>query len=101
MAHRFARDIANATNFDLTVSSAGTQTRNVIILKRDASLGPEAYHLDVSSSAVTIRAAEPAGAFYALETLKQLLPAAIYRDAPVAGTNWNIPAVHIEDAPRF
>ncbi len=35
VAHRFARDIANATDFDLSVKSAGTETRNVIILRRD------------------------------------------------------------------
>lgn len=100
-ARRFTRDIANATNFDLAVHTAGTETKNVIVLRRDASLGAEAYHLDVTASAVTIRASDAAGAFYGLETLKQLLPAAIYRDAPVAGTEWSIPAVHIEDAPRF
>jgi len=101
VAHRFARDIANATNYDLAIKSAGTETRNIIILRRDTSLAPEGYRLDVTSQAVTIRASTPAGAFYALETFKQLLPAAIYRDAPVTGTDWNAPAVHIEDAPRF
>ena len=101
VAHRFVRDIANSTNYDLAIKSAGTDTRNIIILRRDTSLATEGYQLDVTSNAVTIRASTPAGAFYALETFKQLLPAAIYRDAPVAGTDWNAPAVHIEDAPRF
>ena len=101
VAHRFVRDIANATNYDLVIKSAGTETRNVIILRRGASLAPEGYQLDVTSRAVTIRASTPAGAFYALESFKQLLPSAIYRDAPVTGTDWSAPAVHIEDAPRF
>ena len=101
VAHRFVRDIANSTNYDLAIRSSGAQTKNIIILRRDPSLAPEGYQLDVTSNAVTVRASTPAGAFYALETFKQLFPAAIYRDAPVTGTDWNAPAVHIEDAPRF
>jgi hexosaminidase len=50
---------------------------------------------------VAIRAARPAGAFYALQTLRQLLPAAIFRQAKVAAAAWTIPAVSIEDYPRF
>lgn len=101
VAHRFARDIANATNFDLTVSAPGAAAANSIIIRRDTAIAPEGYQLDVSATAITIRASQPAGAFYALETVKQLLPAAIYRSAPVTGTQWIVPAVHVEDAPRF
>ncbi|MBL0171131.1 MAG: beta-N-acetylhexosaminidase [Gemmatimonadaceae bacterium] len=106
VAHRFARDIANATGFDLSVvrsSAAAPGTiRLVHVIGSDAkALGDEGYRLDVSRSGVTVRAAHAAGAFYALETLKQLFPAAIFRDAPIAGIEWHAPAVHIEDAPRF
>jgi hexosaminidase len=50
---------------------------------------------------VVIRASAAAGAFYALETVKQLLPPAVYRDAPAGEVVWRVPAVRIEDAPRF
>ncbi len=103
VARRFARDIANPTGFDLTVR-VDDSTRGGIRLVKDrtlASQGDEAYRLDVTSSAVVIRAAGAAGAYYALQTLRQLLPPAILRDAPIAGIAWSIPAVHIEDAPRF
>jgi hexosaminidase len=101
VARRFVRDIAPATNFDLAVRASGTETANVIIIRRDASIAPEGYSLDVTPAAVTIRASQPAGAFYAFESLKQLLPADIYRSAPIAGTQWIVPAVRIDDAPRF
>ena len=101
VAHRFARDVANATGFDLAVISSVGPGRNHIVFVRDAALPREAYTMDVTSARITIRASAPAGAFYALESIKQLLPAAIYRDAPIAGTEWIVPAVHIEDAPRF
>jgi hexosaminidase len=106
VARRFARDIANATGFDLTVVASSTPARGAIRLQRvtgrdTLALGAEGYTLDVSPTGVTVRAAHAAGAFYALESLKQLLPAAIYRSAPIAGTTWRAAAAHIEDSPRF
>ncbi len=101
VAHRFARDIANATGYDLAVKAGVPAGPNQIVLRKDATLAAEAYTLDVATTRITIRASSAAGAFYALETVKQLLPAAIYRDAPIAGTDWMVPAVHVNDAPRF
>ena len=111
VGHRFARDIADATGFDLTVTRGVTRgvmhdavgtIRLVRAMAKDTmALGAEGYRLDVTPTGVTVRAAHAAGAYYALETLKQLFPAAIYRDAPLAGTAWTAPSVHVEDAPRF
>ena len=66
----------------------------------DPARPKEGYALTVSEQGVEIRASEPAGAFYAIQTLRQLLPADIYRRAPVRG-DWKMPAVTIEDAPRY
>jgi len=94
-----------ATGVRLVVhSSAPAPGVPVISLGLDSTLrtlGDEGYRLDVSRGRVTIRAARPAGAFYALQTLRQLFPAAVLREAKVAGTAWTIPAVSIEDYPRF
>ncbi|WP_310568489.1 beta-N-acetylhexosaminidase [Gemmatimonas sp.] len=104
VARRFARDVADPTGFDLTVvrrATAGSAVAGGIALIRTPALGPEAYTLDVTPAGVVIKASAPAGAFYGLETLKQLLPAAIYREAPLGNTMWRAAAVHVEDAPRF
>ncbi len=106
VGRRFARDIANATGFDLSVVRSSVAAPRSIRLVRvvgadTVALGLEGYRLDVRPGGVVVRAAHPAGAFYALETLKQLFPAGIFRDAPVASTAWTAPAVHIEDTPRF
>jgi hexosaminidase len=65
-------------------------------------LGDEGYLLDVGSNGILIRAAAPAGLFYGIQTLRQLLPAAIERPA-VSGQarSWTIPCVSVEDRPRF
>src|SRR2546429_1257788 len=94
-----------ATGVRLVVhSSAPAPGVPVISLGLDSTLrtlGDGGYRWDVSRGRVTIRAARPAGAFYALQTLRQLFPAAVLREAKVAGTAWTIPAVSIEDYPRF
>jgi hexosaminidase len=61
----------------------------------------EGYLLRVESGRILIESSDGAGAFYALQTLLQLLPADCLSDGPVRGVDWVLPAVDIEDAPRF
>ncbi len=62
-----------------------------------AHLGAEGYRLVVTATAVDLQAPTAAGLFWATQTLYQLLPAA----AGAAGAGVAIPAVIIEDQPRF
>jgi hexosaminidase len=89
-----------ATGFDLPV--AARDDGNAIRLRLDpaAATGKEGYRLVSDARGVTISAAQPAGLFYGVQTLRQLLPPDIYRRAHVERT-WALPAVSIEDAPRF
>ena len=61
---------------------------------------PEAYRLSSGTEGVLIEAGDAAGAFYGVQTLRQLLPAAAFRKG-AAGGGLSLPAVRIEDAPRF
>jgi hexosaminidase len=93
-----------ATGYRLPVTASPGSATRVVSLRLDpalARLGDEGYRLSVTPSRITIRAFRPAGAFYAAQTLRQLLPAEIFREAPVAGVPWTVPAVEIEDMPRF
>jgi hexosaminidase len=107
VARRLARDLAPATGFTLPVqvgSSAPTSGSRIVFRRtaaRDTSLGAEGYRLDVKPGVVTITSATPAGAFYATQTIRQLLPPAIFREATVSGASWTLPAVTIVDRPRF
>jgi hexosaminidase len=104
LGYALADSFAPATGLRLTVT-AKRRPAGAIALRVDSTLagklGPEGYRLDVTTRAVTIRAAAPAGVFYGIQTLRQLLPADIFRKASVQRAEWTIPCVSIEDFPRF
>ncbi len=64
-------------------------------------LGAEGYLLTVYPDTITIYAPQPAGTFYGIQTLRQLLPDAIESQEPVRDVPWEVPCVRIGDAPRF
>lgn len=72
-----------------------------ICLTTDVGLKEEAYKLEITSKRINIHAAGVQGFFYALQSIRQLLPAAIEGGQVVTGINWIIPAVTITDQPRF
>lgn len=73
-----------------------------ILLITDTSLKSEAYSLNVSPKEIVINASDIKGFFYALQTIRQLLPASIERGSlSDEKVEWSIPAVNIQDEPRF
>jgi hexosaminidase len=73
--------------------SAGAPGTIALLLDPGMAGSPEGYRLEVTPQAVTLRAKAPAGLFYGVQTLAQILPP--------GGSAHDIPAVLIEDAPRF
>ncbi|HSL21467.1 MAG TPA: beta-N-acetylhexosaminidase [Vicinamibacterales bacterium] len=104
VARQLARYLEPATGITPRVQIGGSLPPGSIALRRDrslAKLGPEGYRLDIRPSRIIARAPESAGLFYAVQTMRQLLPPQIFRDAPVGNVEWTLPAVTIEDRPRF
>ncbi|MGP4017118.1 beta-N-acetylhexosaminidase [Saccharopolyspora sp. 5N708] len=63
-------------------------------------LGPAGYRLRVAADAVSVRATSTEGLFNGVQTLRQLLPAAI--ESPTAQPGpWTMPGGEIVDRPRF
>ena len=61
------------------------------------AMEPEAYRLTVAPDRIDIVSGAPAGAFYAVQTLRQLLPHAAFSGADAV----EIPCVAIEDGPSL
>ncbi|MBS1663356.1 MAG: family 20 glycosylhydrolase [Bacteroidetes bacterium] len=91
------------TGYSVTTTSSNSNATIRLILNTnaDAQLGAEGYTLDVSPKAIQIRANQPAGLFYGVQTLLQLLPKDIESKVPVKNTAWTIPCQTITDYPRF
>ncbi|MCP2310087.1 beta-N-acetylhexosaminidase [Kitasatospora paracochleata] len=95
-ARRLRAELGAATGFDLDPASDGR-----IELALDPALGAEAYRLESGPDGIRLTGGAEAGLGHALQTLRQLLGPAALRRAPLPGTRWEVPAVRIEDAPRF
>lgn len=102
LASRFAHDLEAASGIKLTLSeSAAAPASNCIRLEKDEQLGKEAYRLHISTEGITVTASQYAGFFYALQTLRQMLPTSIYGGPSRSTDNWEVPLVAIEDEPHL
>lgn len=101
VADAFVRTLERTTGVQLTPTAKAKKAH--LSLSADATLPAEGYRLEVTARGVRVEASAPAGFFYALQTLKQLLPrtvmAEMAAEPPVGG--WVLPVVYIEDEPRF
>lgn len=96
----FEQEFTSTTGLAFKASKAA---KAALQLRLNPSLKGESYCLSVSKTNVIIEAARPVGFFYALQTLKQMLPTrAVMAGVSVEkGTSMTLPVVEIEDAPRF
>jgi hexosaminidase len=107
-AERIANYLANLLGGPLApparaLGAGETPPSRSIRLALDASktaLGLEGYELTIGRDAVTLTAAQPNGLFYAVQTLRQLLPWSVEHRAAVNRKLW-LPGARISDAPRF
>lgn len=102
----FATQARKATGFPLPVQTTGQAgPNNQIELSLNTTpkkdLGEEGYTLKVTQTGVSIAANKPAGLFYGLQTLLQLLPKEIESKELVGRKSWQVPCVVIKDYPRF
>lgn len=97
LTESWARPIRATSGFNLQlVDTPSDAPSNTITLRlsRDASHPAEGYRLNVTSDVVTVEAKTPAGLFYGLQTLTQLLSGG-------HSSGWSVPVVQIVDTPRF
>jgi hexosaminidase len=103
--------VGQAAGRDVPIeASAGSQAGSAlqpgsVILDLEGAadrLGEEGYLLDVGADMIRLSAAAPAGLFYGVQTVRQLLPALSgSQEGPGALSRLAIPCLSIEDRPRF
>lgn len=82
-----------------TIDADGS--RDGFIFTLNPQLAEEAYRLNVSKKAVCVEASSLRGFNYAVQTIKQMLPAEIFGKTEASGLDWSLPCCEINDAPRF
>lgn len=99
-AQEFATQLEKTSGIKVPVNPTTAATS--LVMTKDATLAHEAYKLTVNEAGINIAAADSTGFFYAIQTLKQLMPHAIYNrsDASTA-IDWTVPCVEIADQPQL
>ncbi|MEP6894400.1 MAG: beta-N-acetylhexosaminidase [Chloroflexota bacterium] len=94
IGNQFVDDIEKQTKLKLEVTDGDQSLGNIQLkLNDDNTLGEEGYELSIQPDTVLINALCPAGLFYGVQTLCQIL--FTHR------TTLGLPAIYIRDTPRF
>jgi len=94
LQNRFLEEIKKETGNQL--KTAEKARKNFIKIFLTKNLAEEEYLLSVAKKGITIKAGSSAGAYYALQTIKQLIPV-----NSKGNKECLIPAVEIADKPEF
>ena len=93
---RFVSAIEDATGKQCRWGDGG------FVFQTNPELGPEEYTIDIKKKGVLVEASALNGFVYACETMKQMMPSAIYGGASRADkASWVLPCGTIHDSPRF
>lgn len=96
----FADQLRKATGYKLPILKNGDNTLVFQINKALNLPDQDGYTIEVSDKNIIINAQSGNGIFYATQTLRQLLPAAV-EEEQAKPQEWIIPGVVIKDYPRY
>jgi hexosaminidase len=87
--------LKEVSGYEVFASDTNDKAGTILLtLKDDSEVGEEGYELTIDADSICLSARSPAGLFYGVQTLRQLMPA----NPSEALT---LPAVSIRDMPRF
>ncbi len=93
--------LKNSTGLNLQVKNQKLPSDGSIWLTLNDDFAAEGYQIEVSENQVIIQGGSPAGLFYAVQTLRMLLPNEVEKAGSYEGVSWKIPAGIIKDAPTY
>lgn len=98
IADYFNHKVNPALGYSLEVKEQGDIQFSLI---NNPDLGNEGYHLKAEKRQITIEANQPAGIFYGVQTLLQMLPKEIRSQQVQHDVEWAIAGADITDKPQF
>ena len=72
-----------------------------VCLRFDSSLKKEAYRLVITPKRINVYTSSKEGAFYAFQSLRQLLPSELEGGERAMNVDWSVPVATVNDSPRF
>ncbi|MEG2856379.1 family 20 glycosylhydrolase [Bacteroides sp.] len=101
IADSLVERIALTSGIRLSQTDQANSSPPTITFAMNPQLPAEGYELSVKPSGIILSASQPNGFFYGVQSLYQLLPPAVYGRTKDKKAAWSVPAVEIQDAPRF
>ena len=97
-----ARLVKNPTGLDIPVKQGYKASAGSVLMVTDTTVhNPEGYRMSIGSGKIVIRAGSGAGFFYAVQTIRQLMPPEVENDSLINKIRLAVPACEINDEPRF
>lgn len=104
IAAAFGKQFFTVTGRPITIKESKAPISGSINLSlvADKTIPKEGYRLSISKTGVNLVAADPAGMFYGVQTLMQLMPHDMAsRTYKGVNSPWTLPVATISDHPRF
>jgi hexosaminidase len=94
--------LANPTGYEFNITESDKVSSNCMTFLIDDSVkNEEGYVLYITPKHVLVKARTAAGLFYAVQSIRQMLPVEVEKAEILNDIKLSLPACKIEDAPRF
>jgi hexosaminidase len=94
--------VKNPTGYSLPVEQGNRAASGSVMMSIDTSVvSAEGYILKITPKSIVIKAKSAVGLFYAVQTIRQLMPAEVEKDSLIKDISLSVPCCEITDEPRF